>query len=335
MFAHTLSSKTNAKSRPAVRGIGYDALSVTFGRALMYERIAMASAADVIGYVGIGVMGSEMTKHLLAGGREVHGYDPDPARMALFSERGGIAESSPGDVAQASGIVVFSLPKVPILESVAAEVADAAHDNLLCIDTGTFPLEAKHAAYQVLAGAGVELMDVPLSGTGLQAADASLVIFASGSAEGYERAKPLFDLIGRSSYHLGEFGNGSIMKYIANLLVSIHNLSTAEAHALGMAAGMDPALVQTVMSDGVGSSKIFDIRGPMMVADHYEPPSARLDIILKDATIIKAFAESKGVFTPLLDTSLDIYEQSAAEGLGELDAAALCRFLEQRSGITR
>ena len=295
----------------------------------------MPDSANVIGYVGIGVMGSEMTKHLLAAGREVHGYDPDPGRMETFVSRGGVAETSPGDVARASGIVVFSLPKVPILESVAAEVAGAAHDNLLCMDTGTFPLEAKHAAFEVLAAAGVELMDVPLSGTGLQAADASLVIFASGSEEGYDRAKPVFDVIGRSSYHLGEFGNGSIMKYIANLLVAIHNLSTAEAHALGLAAGMDPALVQTVMSDGVGSSKIFDIRGPMMVADHYEPPSARLDIILKDATIIKAFAESKGVVTPLLDTSLDIYRESSAEGLGDLDAAALCRFLEHRSGITR
>lgn len=178
-------------------------------------------------------------------------------------------------------------------------------------------------------------MDVPLSGTGLQAADASLVVFASGSKDGYDRAKSIFDVIGRSSYHLGEFGNGSIMKYIANLLVAIHNLSTAEAHALGLAAGMDPALVQTVMSDGVGASKIFDIRGPMMVADHYDPPAARLDIILKDATIIKAFAESKGAVTPLLDTSLEIYRESSAEGLGDLDAAALLRFLEKRSGITR
>lgn len=295
----------------------------------------MGESADIIGYVGIGVMGSEMTKHLLTAGHEVHGYDPDSARLETFIARGGIGETSAGDVARACGIVVFSLPKVPILESVAAEVAGAAHDNLLCIDTGTFPLEAKHAAFEVLAGAGVELMDVPLSGTGLQAADASLVVFASGSEAGYDRAKPIFDVIGRSSYHLGEFGNGSIMKYIANLLVAIHNLSTAEAHALGLAAGMDPALVQTVMSDGVGSSKIFDIRGPMMVADHYEPPSARLDIILKDATIIKAFAESMGVVTPLLDTSLDIYRESSAEGLGDLDAAALCRFLEKRSGITR
>lgn len=295
----------------------------------------MADTPDVIGYVGIGVMGTAMTSHLLAAGYEVRGYDPDQDRMEAFVGRGGIAAGSPGAVAEASNIVAFSLPKVPVLQSVAAEVAAAAHDDLLCIETGTFPLDAKLAAFETLAEAGVELMDVPLSGTGLQAADATLVVFASGTQEGFDRAKPVFDVIGRSTHYLGEFGNGSIMKYIANLLVTIHNLSTAEAHALGLAAGMDPDLVQTVMSDGVGSSKIFDIRGPMMVADEYNPPAARLDIILKDATIIKAFAESKGVFTPLLDASLGVYNDSSADGLGDLDAAALCRFLEKRSGITR
>ncbi len=187
----------------------------------------------------------------------------------------------------------------------------------------------------VLAAVNVELMDVPLSGTGLQAADATLVVFASGSAEAYERAAPIFSIIGRSTHYLGEFGNGSVMKYIANLLVAVHNLSTAEAHALGIAAGLDPEVVQRVMSDGVGSSKIFDIRGPMMVADHYEPPAARLSIILKDARIIKGFAQARGAPTPLLDAAIPIYEQSEADGLGDLDAAALCRRLERLAGLRR
>jgi len=214
-------------------------------------------------------------------------------------------------------------------------VAGSAHPDLLVVEMGTLPLSAKNRARARLAEVGVELMDVPVSGTGLQAADATLVVFASGSEEAYRRAKPVFDVIGRSSYHLGEFGNGSIMKYIANLLVSIHNLATAEAHALGIAAGLDPELVQQVMSDGVGASKIFDIRGPMMVADEYDPPAARLDIILKDARIIRDYADEVGSPTPLLDAAIPLYEQSTAAGLGNLDAAALCRYLEQTAGLKR
>ena len=295
----------------------------------------MSGVGEVIGIVGLGVMGSAMAGHLLDGGFTVVGHDIDPAKVEALVARGGRGSVSGTDVAERAGMVLLSLPSVGALATAAAEVAAGAHPGLLVLEMGTLPLDAKHAARQTLAEVGVELMDVPVSGTGLQAADATLVVFASGSEDGYRRAVPVFETIAKSSYHLGEFGHGSIMKYIANLLVSVHNLATAEAHALGIAAGLDPALVQEVMSAGVGASKILDIRGPMMVADEYLPPSARLDIILKDAGIIRDYARSVGAPTPLLDAAIPIYEDSQRSGLGDLDAAALCRYLEQTAGLTR
>lgn len=290
---------------------------------------------ETIGVVGLGVMGSAMSGHLLEAGFTVWGYDIDPARMEAFAARGGHPASSTTQVAQQASLVLVSIPSVTALEEATSHLVEGAHPGLLALEMGTLPLAAKEAARERLEVVGVELMDVPLSGTGLQAADATLVVFASGSEAGYARALPLFEVIGRSSYHLGEFGTGSVMKYIANLLVAIHNLATAEAHALGIAAGLDPALVQRVMSDGVGASKILDIRGPMMVADRYEPPSARLDIILKDAGIISDYARSVGAPTPLLDAAIPVYEDSKKAGLGDLDAAALCRRLEQLGGLRR
>lgn len=286
------------------------------------------------GVVGLGVMGGAMARNLVTAGHQVFGFDVDPERTAALTEGGGLATSSVAEVAGAAEVVILSLPTVSALEQVTGEIAAAGRRGLLCLESGTFPLSAKLTARDRLAEAGVELMDTPLSGTGLQAADATLVVFASGSREGYDRARPVFDAIARSAHYLGEFGNGSRMKYIANLLVAVHNLATAEAHVLGLAAGMDPAQVQEVMEDGVGSSKIFEIRGPMMVADDY-PPAARLDIILKDATIIKEYAETVGAPTPLLDTALEVYRQSSAAGLGDLDAAALCRYLETEAGLSR
>ncbi|MDH5615938.1 MAG: NAD(P)-dependent oxidoreductase [Acidimicrobiia bacterium] len=288
-----------------------------------------------IGVVGIGVMGSAMSGHLLEAGYEVNGFDVVPERVEAFAERGGIPHPSGAAVARASDVVLLSLPSVASLDAATEDVAGGAHDDLIVVEMGVFPMDAKERSRDHFAEFGVELMDVPVSGTGLQAADATLVVFASGSSEAFERTAPIFSVIGRSTHYLGKFGNGSIMKYIANLLVAVHNLSTAEAHALGIAAGMDPALVQKVMSDGVGSSKIFDIRGPMMVADRYDPPSARLSIILKDARIIKGFAEGVGAPTPLLDAAIPVYEQSEEEALGDLDAAALCRHLEWLAGLQR
>lgn len=287
-----------------------------------------------VGIVGVGIMGGAMATNLARAGHQVTGFDLDSARVEALASEGPAAAKSVKHVAATSEVVILSLPTPAALHDVASELASSGVSGLLCIETGTFPLSDKLAARDTLEAAGIELMDVTLSGTGLQAADATLVVLASGSLEGYERAKPVFDIIGRSSHFLGEFGNGSKMKYIANLLVAIHNLATAEAHALGIAAGMDPATVQEVMEDGVGSSKIFEIRGPMMVADDY-PPAARLSIILKDAGLITDYARSVGAPTPLLDTALDVYKEASAAGLGDHDAAALLRYLEQLGGLER
>lgn len=287
-----------------------------------------------VGVIGVGIMGGAMATNLLKAGHEVIGFDVDPSKVEALAGVGLVGAASPAAVADSSEVVVLSLPSVPALDEVAATLAAHPREGLICLETGTLPLDAKEKARSVLAGAGIELMDVPLSGTGLQAADATLVVLASGSGTAFEKARPVLDAIGRSTHYLGEFGNGSKMKYIANLLVAVHNLATAEAHALGIAAGMDPALVQEVMEDGVGSSKIFEIRGPMMVADDY-PPAARLDIIAKDAKLIAEFARLVGAPTPLLDTSIEYYEAASSSGLGDLDAAALCRFLEQSAGLAR
>lgn len=291
--------------------------------------------SDRLGIVGLGVMGSAMARHLLAAGVEVSGYDIDAEKVEEFSREGGRATVSTKEVAEGSEIVLFSLPSVAALEQATEEVAASGRRGLVVVEMGTLPLDAKQEARARLAEADIDMLDVPLSGTGLQAADATLVVFASGSEEVYERCVPVFDVIGRSKHYLGEFGNGSVMKYIANLLVTVHTLSAAEAHALGIAAGLDSHVVQEVMSDGAGSSNIFDIRGPMMARNRYEPPSGRLGLILKDATIIRDFARSIGSPTPLLDASIPLYVASIEAGLGELDAAALCRYLEQAAGLVR
>jgi 3-hydroxyisobutyrate dehydrogenase-like beta-hydroxyacid dehydrogenase len=290
--------------------------------------------SERIGVIGLGVMGSAMGRNLLAAGHQVLGYDIDRDKGATFVDIGGETASSAGEVAGAVEVVLLSLPSVAALAAVTAEISENARPGLVCLEMGTFPLQAKLDARDVLAAAGVDLLDTPLSGTGLQAADATLVVFASGSRDGFDQARPVFDAIGRSTHYLGEFGNGSKMKYIANLLVAVHGLAAAEAHVLGIAAGLDPARVQEVMEDGVGSSKIFEIRGPMMVADDY-PAAARLDILLKDSTLIRDYARSVGAPTPLLDAAVPIYRQSSEAGLGDLDAAALCRFLEGLGGLER
>lgn len=281
-----------------------------------------------IGVIGLGVMGMAMADRLIAAGHEVKGFDIDSSRSGRLSDMGGgKVEHLEGAVNDAD-LVVLSLPDEAALGSVASQIAALGDLGVLCVDTGTFSLEAKWAAHRILADAGIEMIDAPVSGTGLQAADGTLVVMASGSADGFHTARPLFEAIGRATYFLGEFGNGTKMKFIANLLVAVHNLATAEAHALAVAAGLDPALVQEVISDGVGSSRIFEIRGPKMLEGDYEP-TVRLDLILKDSLIIREFAANLGSPTPLLDAVVPWYTRASQAGLGDHDPAILFTLLQE------
>lgn len=291
-----------------------------------------------VGIVGVGVMGTAMGRNLLAADFEVACFDVRGDQVEALAAAGATGCASATQVADTSDVVLLSLPSVDALHDAVSGpdgVARTSNTDVVCVEMGTLPLSEKEAARAALATRNIPLLDVPVSGTGLQAADATLVVFASGDEDAFRIAEPVFGVIGKKTHYLGDFGNGSKMKYIANLLVAVHNLVTAEAHALGLAAGLDPALVQEVQSDGVGSSKIFDIRGPMMVEDSYDPPAARLAIILKDARIIRDFATANGAPTPLLDTAIHVYEASVTDGLGDLDAAALCRYLERIGGIER
>ena len=281
-----------------------------------------------IGIIGLGVMGSAMSHHILAGGHEVIGFDIDPARRREFT---GSAVESVADVASRASITLFSLPSSEALAQVAAEFADSTSPGTVAVEMGTLPLADKEAAHALLASGGVDLLDAPVSGTGLQAADATLVVYSSGEQAAHERVAPIFDLIGKQTFYLGPFGNGSRMKFVANQLVAIHTLAAAEAHQLGSACGLDPHLVQEVIAAGVGSSAMFEIRGPMMAAGNYEPPSARLAIILKDAGIIADHARSLDSPTPLLNAAIPLYQTAVESGLGNLDAAALRQLLAELS----
>ena len=272
--------------------------------------------------IGVGVMGGAMAANLVTAGFEVCGYDVVAERVEASAAA---RVDSVTEAASRSDVVLLSLPSVGALDDTSAELAAAEPAGVVAVEMGTLPLEAKRRAYERLAEAGCDLLDAPVSGTGLQAADATLVIYSSGSRSGFERVLPVFEIIGRRSYDLGDFGNGSRMKFVANLLVTVHTLAAAEAHALGAAAGLDPEITQEVISAGVGTSSMFDIRGPMMVADGFDPPAARLAIIRKDAGIIADFARAIGTETPLLDAALPLYDRGLEAGLGDLDAAALRR----------
>lgn len=291
-----------------------------------------------IGVIGLGIMGTAFAENLLKGGFEVTGSDVDEARLESFHALGGAPVGSSAEVAAASDVVLTALPTVSALRDVVegeGGLAEGARPGLVVVEMSTFPLAAKEWSRAILEPKGVAFIDAPVSGTGAQAAVADIVIYASGEKSAIAKATPAFDAIAKAVHDLGEFGNGSKMKFVANLLVSVHNLVTAEAFVLGMKAGLDPQQILDVIVPGAGNSKILELRGPMMVEDDYSEATARLKMFIKDISVISEFADEIGVPTPLLDASLPWYEDGVAAGLGELDAAALCRLLEKSADLER
>ena len=281
-----------------------------------------------VGVLGLGIMGGAMSGNLVARGWDVIGFDPDPARGAEAGAAGVRVVSSIAAVAREAPFIITSLPSPAVAQSVAHDLVASGAPPRIVIETSTLRLEDKTAFRDTLAAAGHVALDCPLSGTGAQARHRDLVVYASGDSESIAKAMPLFSDFARQAVDLGAFGNGSKMKFVANLLVAIHNVAAAEAMALGVKAGLDPQQLVDVAGSGAGGSRMFQMRAPMMATGVYEPATMRISTWQKDMSIIAEFARQLGCATPLLDTTAPIYTQAYESGLGAQDTAAVFKVLQ-------
>ena len=289
-----------------------------------------------VGQIGLGIMGGAFARHLLATGFNVVGYDVASAAVRAFTRAGGRAARSCAEVAARTRILITSLPSPAAMEEAyfgKQGIAEGARPGTIVIEASTMTLELKESLRRRLARRRVVLLDCPISGTGAQAAAKDIAIYASGERRAFNRCRRVFDGFARSTYYCGEFGIGSKLKFVANLLVTIHNLSAAEAMVVGEKAGVDPGLLYRVISDGAGASRMFQVRGPMMVRGRYLPAHMKSKIYQKDIDIIRAFVRRLKCPTPLFDGSIPYYTAALRQGFGMEDTAAIHSVLRKRAGL--
>jgi 3-hydroxyisobutyrate dehydrogenase len=291
-----------------------------------------------VGIVGIGIMGGAMARNLLKDGFRVVGYDVSEAAMQAFAQAGGEAAASPRDVAEKARIMITSLPSPAAFAAATAGndgIMTASGEGQIVIECSTLPLEAKQEAFDALARRGKVLLDCPVSGTGAQAARKDLVVFGSGDRAAFDACAAVFGGMSRAQKYLGAFGNGSKMKFVANHLVTVHNVAAAEALVLGMKSGLDAQMIYDVISDSAGSSRMFQVRGPMMVTGDYSTVTATSQTHLKDIGIIGAFAETLNFPMPLFNLTAQYYYAAVAQGRGGQDTGAVCAVVESFGGKVR
>jgi len=288
-----------------------------------------------VGVIGLGIMGGAFASNLAAAGWDVTGFDISAPRRREAQKAGVKIARNAKEVAESSPVVLTSLPKPQALIDVAREIAAAKLKPRIVVEMSTFEISDKEKAAKVLTKAGHTMLDCPVSGTGAQAKARDLVFYASGDSKAVRKLKPMFEAFGRHVYDVGEFGNGSKMKYVANLLVAIHNVASAEAMVLGMKAGLPPQAIFDLVKAGAGNSRVFELRAPMMVKGQYDTVTMKIDVWDKDMQVIGDYARKIGVKTPIFDATKPIYVKAQKSGLGMKDTAAVCAVLEQMARLKR
>jgi len=292
-------------------------------------------AKGKVGIVGLGIMGGAFARNLLAAGWHVVGYDIDTARRRAMARAGVEIADDAKTLAAAVDTIITSLPKPAALDATVTAIINARVRPRVIIEASTFTIDDKLKAERALRKAGHVMLDCPVSGTGAQAKVKDLVIYASGDRKAIRRLRALFAGFARAVHDLGAFGNGSRMKYVANLLVAINNVASAEAMVLGLKAGLDAQTVFDMVRAGAANSRVFELRAPMMVEDRYDGASMKMSVWQKDMAVIGDFARQLGCPTPMFDATVPVYAKAMRSGHAEHDTAAVCAVLEKMAGVKR
>ena len=291
-----------------------------------------------VGVIGLGIMGSAMAGNLQDAGFAVTGIALNPAARKKMTPKLTRVGSVPAALVGKTSHIISSLPSVAALMAVSAELASQAvslglaKGSLVLAETSTLPIEDKQAARKLLAKAGIKMIDTPLSGTGAQARTRDLTVYASGEAAAIRHMGEVFKGFSRAQFSVGEFGNGMKMKLVANLLVAIHNVSTAEALLFGKHLGLDTQKMVDVVADGAGGSRMFQVRGPMMATRGWDDATMKIEVWQKDMAIIDEALRALNVPAPLFSACIPIYRAAMAQGHALHDTAAVYAVLEKFAG---
>jgi 3-hydroxyisobutyrate dehydrogenase-like beta-hydroxyacid dehydrogenase len=288
-----------------------------------------------VGVIGLGIMGGAFAKNLVKAGWHVVGYDTHPARCREARRAGVEIARNAVELAAAVPTILTSLPKPEALADTVRKIAAARLKRKLLVEMSTFKISDKEKAAVVLRKAGHQTIDCPVSGTGAQARNRDLVFYASGDSKLIAKIRPLLSAFGRGVFNVGPFGNGSRMKYVANLLVAINNVASAEAMVLGMKAGLDPRMIVDLITAGAGNSRVFELRAPMMAKGRYDDVTMKISVWDKDMQVIGDYARKIRVPTPMFNATKGIYVKAMKSGLGGRDTAAVCAVLEKMAKLRR
>jgi 2-hydroxy-3-oxopropionate reductase len=288
--------------------------------------------ADTVGFIGLGIMGKPMAENLIEAGYDVVAYNRTREKAEQLD--GAAVAETPKEVAERSDVIITMLPDSPQVEEVIAGedgVLDGIKKGALVVDMSTISPVVTEGLADKASERGASTLDAPVSGGDVGAIDGTLSIMVGGSEEDFERALPLFEVMGKTVTHVGPVGTGQVVKAANQIVVALTIEAVSEALVLGSKGGVPPEKILDVLGGGLAGNKVMEVKREKML-DHSFDPGFRVELHHKDLGIALAAGREYGVNLPVTAIVDQMLETLKMRGRGDQDHSALLTLIEESSG---
>jgi 2-hydroxy-3-oxopropionate reductase len=293
--------------------------------------------AQVIGFIGLGIMGRPMARNLLKAGYPLVVHSRSRGPVDEIAKAGAKVGTSPRDVASQSDVLITMLPNSPDVEQVVLGrdgVIEGARPGLVLLDMSTISPLVSQKVGAALAEKSVKMLDAPVSGGEKGAVDGVLSVMVGGDKAVFDKALPIFQAMGKTITHLGPLGAGGFTKLANQIIVAVNLTALGEALTLAKKAGLDRELTLTALAGGLAGSKCLDQKKPNYLADTYNP-GFKIDLHYKDLGLIMESARALGVPLPATAAVQELFSALRVKGRGGLDHSGVITLLEDLAGLSR
>jgi 2-hydroxy-3-oxopropionate reductase len=283
-----------------------------------------------IGFIGLGIMGKPMARNLMKAGYKLVVYNRSQAPMKELAADGATGADSPKAVAEQSDVVITMLPDSPQVQEVMTGengVLGGAKAATLVIDMSTISPVVTQELARLAQERGVRMLDAPVSGGDVGAQQGTLSIMVGGSAEDFEQARPIFEVLGKTIVHVGGTGAGQVVKACNQIVVALTIEAVSEALVLGSKAGVDPAVILKVLSGGLAANRVMEVRGPNFLKHNFQP-GFKIALHHKDLGIALSAGREYGVALPVTAIVDQMLQALKQRGQGEQDHSAILTLIE-------
>jgi len=293
------------------------------------------SFTNDVGIIGLGVLGSAIAENFINKNLTISGYDISKTAIEKLIDKNITLCDSIDELVFKNRFLILSLPSEKSLIDTSKLLKNNDNNDLIIIETSTLPLDCKLKSKDILLKKNITIFDAPLSGNRIAALDGKLSAYLSGNNENKDLINQILYIFCQKVTDVGDFGNGTIMKLIGNILNLVHNAIAGEVMTLGMKSGLKPEVIYDAISGTFSSSGVFDNRGKLMVDEDYEKEGMNFSTPIKDSSFITSLSKKHMVPLPIYQVALQYYYAAVAQGHFDKDAASVLKVLERNANVKR